>query len=91
MTEEPRLASFSSCLWCDLRFGVRHNYSPGSENEFVDVETFSEDVLEVQAAPVESAVDAEAGSSQALASKDRASPEFTKDLELTVQRGDDPI
>jgi hypothetical protein len=91
MTEEPLLTCFSSCLWCDLRFGVRRNYSPGSENEFVDVETFSEDVLEVQVAPVESAAEAEAGTSQALASKDKASPEFTKDLEMTVQRGDDPV
>jgi hypothetical protein len=89
--EEPRLTSFSSCLWYDLRFGVRHNYSPGSENEFVDVETFSEDVLKVQVAPVESAIDAEAGTSQTLAFKDKASPEFTKDLEMTVQRGDDPV
>jgi hypothetical protein len=68
-----------------LRFGVHHNYSLGSEDEFVDVESFSEDVLEVRVAPVESAT------SQAVASKDKASPEFTKDLELTVQRGDDPV
>jgi hypothetical protein len=85
MIEEPRLIGFSSCLWCDLGFGVHHNYSLGSENEFDDVESFSEDVLEVRVAPVESAT------SQAVASKDKASPKFTKDLELTVQRGDDPV
>jgi hypothetical protein len=91
MTQEPCLTGFSSCLWCDLRFGVRHNYSPGSENEFVDVETFSEDVLEVQATAIEPAAEAEAGTSQPLASKDKASPEFTKDLKLTIQRGDDTV
>jgi hypothetical protein len=41
MTEESRLTSFSSCFWCDLRFSIRRSYTPGSENEFVDVETFS--------------------------------------------------
>jgi hypothetical protein len=40
MTGEPRPTGFSSCLWCDLRFSVRRNYTPGSEKEFVDVETF---------------------------------------------------
>jgi hypothetical protein len=48
-------------------------------------------VLEVQAAPVESAAKAEAGTSQAFASKEQASLEFAKDLELTVRRGDDPV
>jgi hypothetical protein len=91
MTEEPRPIGFSSCLWCDLRYGVRHNYSPDSENEFVDVETFSEDFLEVQVVPLGFAAETEVDTSQAVASKDKASPKFTKDLELTVQRGDDPI
>jgi hypothetical protein len=31
-----------------LRFDVRRHCTPGSENEFVDVETFSDDVAEVQ-------------------------------------------
>jgi hypothetical protein len=35
-------------LCCELRFGVRHAYTLGSENEFVDVETFSDIVLEAQ-------------------------------------------
>jgi hypothetical protein len=62
MTEELRPTCFSSCLWCDLRFNVRRSYTTGSENEFVDVETFSDDVLEVQEAPTGSvaAVNAEA-------------------------------
>jgi hypothetical protein len=48
MTDELRPIGFSSCLWCDLRFNVRRSCTPGSENEFIDVETFSDDVLEVQ-------------------------------------------
>jgi hypothetical protein len=40
MTDELHPTGFSSCLWCDLRFNVRRSYTLGSENEFVDVETF---------------------------------------------------
>jgi hypothetical protein len=95
MTEEPHPTGFSSCLWCDLRFSVCRGYSPSFENEFVDAETFSDDVLEVQATHIESvaatAADTEAGPSQASASKDRASLEFTKDLEQTVQKDGDLV
>jgi hypothetical protein len=93
MIEGPHPTGFSSCLWCDLRLGVRRGCSPGSENEFVDVETFSDDVLDVQAAPIESvaAADTEDGPSQASASKDRASPEFIKCLERTVQKDGDLV
>jgi hypothetical protein len=28
MIDEPRQTGFSSCLWCDLRFGVRRGYTP---------------------------------------------------------------
>jgi hypothetical protein len=38
---------FSYCLWCDLRFNVHHSCTPGSKNEFIDVESFSDDVAEV--------------------------------------------
>jgi hypothetical protein len=87
MTDKLRPTSFSCCLWCDLRLNVHRSCTPGSENEFVDVETFSDDVLEVQEAPTSSvaAVDAKANPSQASAPKDRASPKFNKDLERTVQ------
>jgi hypothetical protein len=76
-----------------LRFNVRHGYTLGSENEFVDVETFSDDVLEVQEAPIASAVvvDVKAKHSQASAPEDRASSEFNEDLEQTVQRSGDPV
>jgi type IV secretory pathway VirJ component len=73
---------------CDLRLSVRRSYTPSSENEFVDVETFSDDVLKVEEAPTGSvaAADAEADPSQASALKDGASPKFNEDLERTVQR-----
>jgi hypothetical protein len=63
MTEEPPPIGFSSCLWCELRFGVHRGDSPVSKNEFVDVETFSDDVLEVQAGPINFDVATEAGPS----------------------------
>jgi hypothetical protein len=91
--DEPRPKGFSSCLWCNLRFNIRRNYSPGSENELVDVESFSDDVVEVEKAPIDSVVaaDAEGAAPQPSALKDKASPEFAKDLERTVQRSDGPV
>jgi hypothetical protein len=47
MIVEPSCKCFFSFLWPDLRFDVRRHCTPGSENEFVDVETFSDDVAEV--------------------------------------------
>jgi hypothetical protein len=93
MTDDLRPTCFSSCLWCDLRFNVHRSYALGFENEFVDVETFSDGVLEVQEAPIGSAaaVDVKAKPSQAFAPEDRASPEFNEDLEWTVQASGDPI
>jgi hypothetical protein len=48
MIVKPSRKGFFSCLCPDLRFDVRRHCTPGSENEFVDVETFSDDVAEVQ-------------------------------------------
>jgi hypothetical protein len=48
MIVKPSHKGFFSCLWPDLRFDVRRHCTPGSENEFVDVETFSDDAVEVQ-------------------------------------------
>jgi hypothetical protein len=75
-------------LCCELRFGVRHAYTLGSENEFVDVETFSDIVLEAQGNLGDSTVpaEAEAGTSHALVANDEASPKFVEDLEQTVSR-----
>jgi hypothetical protein len=91
MIEEPREIGLFSCLCCELRFRICHAYIPGSEDEIVDVETFSDIFPEAQGAPEDSAVpaEAEAGSSQAAASKDEASPKFTEDLESTVRKSGD--
>jgi uncharacterized protein YktA (UPF0223 family) len=47
MIVEPSRKGFFSCLWRDLRFNVHSRCTPGSENEFVDVETFTDDAVEV--------------------------------------------
>jgi hypothetical protein len=93
MIVEPGRKVFFSCLWPDLRFDVRRHCTPGSENEFVDVETFSNDVAEVQKevmVPVAAAV-AEVADPQPSGPQDEASPKFTKELEMTVHRGENPV
>jgi hypothetical protein len=85
-----------SCFWPLLRFNFRDNCPSGSESEFVDIDSFSDAapevrkdaVLDVAAeAPVAAADDV----SLPIHSRDEASPEFTKELELTVHRGEDPV
>jgi hypothetical protein len=93
------------CFW--PLFTFRDNYPLGSENEFVDVDSFSDTAPEVHkeaeptaadesivaadvTAPAESAAAAEAPTAEAPAT-DQASSEFTKELELTIQRGENPI
>jgi hypothetical protein len=46
LVDEHR-TGFCFCLWPDLRFNVRRHCTPGSENDFVDVEIFSDDISEV--------------------------------------------
>jgi hypothetical protein len=87
-------------------FNFRDNCPSGSENEFVDVDSFSDAAPEVHketvpasadesivaadvTAPSESPAAAEAPAAEAPAA-DQASSEFTKDLELTIQRGENP-
>jgi hypothetical protein len=48
MIVESNHKSFFSCMWPDLRFDIRGHCTPSSENEFVDVESFSDDVAEVR-------------------------------------------
>jgi hypothetical protein len=93
------------CFWPLLRFNFRDNCPSSSENEFVDIDSFSDAAPEVRKEAVlvvaaETTVAAEAiASVEAPAadvslptrSRDDASPEFTKELELTVQRGEDPV
>jgi hypothetical protein len=96
------------CFW--PLFNFRDNCPSDSENEFVDVDSFSDAAPEVLkkavpdaaeeaaveakiTAPAEAPAAAEvpaANISQDARSRDEASPEFAKELELTVQRGGNP-
>jgi hypothetical protein len=91
------------CFW--PLFNFRDNCPSGSENEFVDIDTFSDAAPEVRkeaalavavettvAAEVTAPVEAPAAADVSLSarSRDEASSEFTKELELTIQRGQDP-
>jgi hypothetical protein len=94
MIVEPNHKGFFSCLWPDLRFDVRRHCTPSSENEFADVETFSDDVAEVRkevTAPVVAAAVDEVADPQPSDPQDKASPEFTKELEMTVHWGESPV
>jgi hypothetical protein len=96
------------CFW--PLFNFRDNCPSGSENEFVDIDSFSDAAPEVRkeaalvvaaetpvAAEVTAPVEAPAAAEAPVAdvslptrSRDEASSEFTKELELTIQRGEDP-
>jgi hypothetical protein len=90
------------CFW--PLFNFRDNCPSGSENEFVDIDSFSDAAPEVRKEAVlavaaevtahvkaPAAVEAPAADvSLSTRSRDEASPEFTKELELTIQRGEDP-
>jgi hypothetical protein len=86
------------CFWPLFKF--RDNCPSGSENEFVDIDSFSDAAPKVrkEAVPVtaaEAPVAAEAIVAAEVSlptrTRDEASPEFTKEPELTVQRGEDPV
>jgi hypothetical protein len=87
-------------------FNFRDNCPSGSENEFVDVDSFSDGAPEVRKETVAAAADesiiaadvaalsksaaaAEAPVAEAPAAG-QASSEFSKELELTIQRGEAP-
>jgi hypothetical protein len=93
MIGEPRPKGFSSCLWCDLRFNVHRSYSPGSENELVDVESFSDGVTGAKKTTTDSVVIADAGGAapHPYSPQDEASPKFTGDMEGTIQREENPV
>jgi hypothetical protein len=87
---EPSQKGFSS--WPDLRFSFHEHCTPSSENEFVDIESFSNVVTEVVKEVETSAATAavEVVDPQPSSRQDEASPEFTKELEMTVHKGEDP-
>jgi hypothetical protein len=87
---EPSQKGFSSSPF--LRFNFHEHYTPSSENEFVDINSFSdvvaEVVKEVETFAVAAAV--KVVDPQPIGCQDEASPEFTKELEMTVHKGEDP-
>jgi hypothetical protein len=87
-----------SHFWPLLRFNFREHCPSGSENEFVDIDSFSDAAPEVRKevvpdAAAEPPVTAAAATavSQFVHPHDEASTEFTKELELTVHRGENPV
>jgi hypothetical protein len=93
MITEPSRKGFFSWLWPDLRFDILRRCAPGSENEFVDVETFSDNVAEVQKEVITPVVAADAGGvvPQPSSPQDEASLEFTRELKMTVYKGENPL
>jgi hypothetical protein len=86
-----------SLFWPLLRFNFREHWPSGSENEFVDIDSFSDATPEVQkeiisdaAAEPPVATD-DTAVPQSSHPEEEASPEFTRDLDLTIQKIDEPI
>jgi hypothetical protein len=76
-----------------LRFNFREHCPLDSKNEFVDIDSFSDSAPEVvpdgaAEPPVSATV---AAAPQSVHPHDEASPEFNKELELTIHRGEDPV
>jgi hypothetical protein len=76
-----------------LRFNIGCSYSPGSENELVDIESFSDGVTGAEKTTTDLVVIADAGGAAPHPSspQDEASPEFTRDLEGIVQREENHV
>jgi hypothetical protein len=86
-----------SFFWPLLRFNFHEHYPSGSENEFVDIDSFSDVAPEIQKEVV-SVVATEAPATamdtavpQSSHPREEASPEFTRDLDLTIHKGNVPI
>jgi hypothetical protein len=86
-----------SFFWPLLQFNFHEHCPSSSENEFVDIDSFSDAAPEIQKEVV-STVTAEPPAatldttvSQPVCLEDEASPEFTKEPELTIHRGENPV
>jgi hypothetical protein len=82
-----------SYFWPLLRFNFREHCPSDSENEFVDIDSFSDAAPEVQkeVIPDAAAEPPVTAIPQSVNPHDEASPEFTKELELTIHSGEDPV
>jgi hypothetical protein len=86
---EPSQKGFSS--WPFLRFNFHEQRTPGSENEFMDVGSFSDVVPEVR-----KEIDMAAAANDVIeVAKARpsteASSEFARELEMTIHKVEDPV
>jgi hypothetical protein len=81
-----------SFFWPLLRFNFREHCLSGSENEFVDIDSFSDPAPEVQK-EIMPDVTSEPPTAVPWSAhpQGEATPEFTKELELTVHRGENPV
>jgi hypothetical protein len=93
-TEPSQKGSF---FWPLLRFNFHEHCPSGSENEFVDIDSFSDAAPEVQKEIIPDAT-AEPPTAtndsvvpHSAHPQEEASPEFTKELELTIHRGENPV
>jgi hypothetical protein len=88
-TEPSQKGSF---FWPLLRFNFREHCPSGSKNEFVDIDSFSDAAPEVQKEIIpDAAAEPPTVVPRSTHPQEEASPEFTKELELTVHRGENPI
>jgi hypothetical protein len=86
-----------SFFWTLLRFDFHEHCPPGSENEFVDIDSFSDAAPKIQKDVVSvvaiggPATATDATVPQSAHPQEEASPEFTRDLDLTIHKGNEPI
>jgi hypothetical protein len=80
-----------------LRLNFHEHCPSGSENEFVDIDSFSDVASEIQKEVI-SAVATEGPAAamdtavpQSAHPQEEASSEFTRDLDLTIHKGNEPI
>jgi hypothetical protein len=85
---EPSQKCFFS--WPFLRFHFHEHCPPGSENEFVDIGSFSDVITEVQKKVVTAAAADAVEVAEAQPSTE-ASSEFARELEMTIHKGEDPV
>jgi hypothetical protein len=84
-------------FWPLSRFNFHEHCPSGSKNEFVDIDSFSDAAPEVQKEVVsDAAAEPPAAATDTIVSQpvrpqDEASPRFTKELELTIHRGKNPV
>jgi hypothetical protein len=92
---EPRQKG--SFFWPLLRFNFREHCPSCSKNKFVDIDSFSDAAPHVQkeiifdAAAEPPIATNDTAVLQSAHPQEEASPEFTRDLDLTVQKNDEPI